>query len=309
MKVEPVVWRDGSLIEYSSATAHVMSHMSARGSQVFDVMAVVETDAGPCGFGLRQHVARFTRSMEMMSMTDTPSVAAVEAAVAQTVAANCVGADAALPDGPWMIKMIAAWDAEGGILPDSFTPTIYIVASSAASSSKLGGVANPVTAKTAAMPKMPADVLPPSLKVAAGYTPALRHWIRARSEGFDQVVFKDVDGYLAESVASSLLVVADGKIVAPPLDTVLDGITRRAVLDAAAFLDIPVDIRPVRWHEVLEADELFLTSTTKTVLPIGRLDNVTLSAPGPITLKVGDVTGATLAGRHELGDRWLTPLT
>lgn len=307
--MEPVIWRDGSLIAYSQATAHVMSHMSARGSQVFDVMAVAETDAGPCAFGLREHVTRFVRSMDLMGMEDTLPVGEVENAIAETVVANCVGSAALLPTGPWIVKIIAAWDAEAnGVMPDSLSPATYVVVTPYGGPTPLGQVGTPVKVKTASMPKIPADVLPPALKVAASYTPALRHMMKAKADGFDHVVFKDVGGDLAESVSSSLLVVTDGKIVAPPLDTVLDGITRRAVLDAAAFLDIPSEVRPVRWSEVTDADELILASTTKSVLPVGVLDQTELTAPGPVALKLGDVMDATLAGRHELSDRWLTPL-
>ncbi len=307
--MEPVIWRDGALIEYSQATVHVMSHMVARGSQVFDVMAAVDGDDGPSVFGLRPHVARFVRSMQLMSMDPIPAVGQIEAAIAETVLANCSGSDAPLPVGPWLVKVIGAWEEAAGLLPASPEPSVYVAVSSFGPGPSLGTLPEPARLKTAAMPKIPASVLPPGLKVAAGYTPALRHMMQAKAEGFDHVVCRDINGDLAESVASSLLVVADGKIVAPPLDTVLDGITRRALLDAAAFLDIPTDVRPVRWREVTEADELVMTSTTKSVLPVGVLDERTLPAPGPITLKLGDVMSAVLEGRHDLSERWLTPLT
>ncbi len=306
--MEPVIWRDAEFIEYSQATVHVMSHMVARGSQVFDVMAVYSNDGEPFVFGLRPHVARFVRSMQLMCMEDVPSVSQIEDAVAETVRANCCGTDAPLATGPWLVKVLAAWEAADGILPGTLKPSVYVVVSAFAAGSMTGPLPAPVRLKTASMPKIPSTVLPPGLKVAAGYTPALRHMIQARAEGFDHVVFKDINGDLAESVASSLLVVSDDKVIAPPLDTVLDGITRRAVLESATFLDIPTEVRPVRWRDVVEADELLMTSTTTAVLPIGVLDDAVLDAPGPVTSKLGDVMSATLAGRHELSDRWLTSL-
>ena len=82
------VWRDGELIPFAEATTHVLSHMSARGSQVFDVLLVTRTDTGPCGVGLRQHVARFVRSAELMGMEDVGQVGDLEGAVARVVGAN-----------------------------------------------------------------------------------------------------------------------------------------------------------------------------------------------------------------------------
>jgi len=109
-------------------------------------------------------------------------------------------------------------------------------------------------------------------------------------------------------VASSLLVVADGKVIAPPLDTVLDGITRRAVLEAATFLDFPTEVRPVRWSEVTGADELFMSSTTTAVAPVGSLDDTVYSAPGPISRKLAETIASVQTGGHELSSGWLTVL-
>lgn len=307
---EPVVWRNGELIPYSAATTHVMSHMSARGSQVFDVIIVGPTADGPCALGLRSHVARFVRSAEMMGMASPGSVGALEQAVARTVMANVAGPDATLPAGEALIvKLIAAWTEEGnGAMPTTLTPTVFVVVSPYSSSTPFGHVADPISVKTATMPKMPASVMPPSIKVAAAYTPGLRHQLAAQQEGYDHVVFRTQDGDLAESVTSSLLVVSGGRILAPPVDTVLDGITRRVVLDAAQSIDVPNDIRPVGWDEVLAADELLLTSTIKAVVPIGRLDERRLDAPGPVSTGLAQVLASVMVGDHELSSRWMTPL-
>jgi branched-chain amino acid aminotransferase len=306
---EAVVWRDGAFIPYSQATTHVMSHMSARGSQVFDVIIVADNDDGPSALGLRQHVARFVRSAELMGMENPGSVGALETAVAATVMANVSGPEAPLAPGPMIVKMIAAWADEGvGITPATLTPTVFIVVTPYDSPTPFGRLAQPIKVKTAPMPKIPASVLPPSIKVAAAYTPGIRHHLAAEKEGFDHVLFRTQSGDLAESVTSSVLVVSGGRILAPPVDTVLDGITRRVVLDAAQYIDVPNDIRPVSWDEVLAADELLLTSTVKAVVPFGRLDDQRFDAPGPVSTKLAEVLSAIETGRHELSGRWMTPL-
>jgi branched-subunit amino acid aminotransferase/4-amino-4-deoxychorismate lyase len=94
----------------------------------------------------------------------------------------------------------------------------------------------------------------------------------------------------------------------PPLDAVLDGITRRAVLDVAKHLGHPIEIRPVSWDDVESADELFLSSTNAQVLPISRLDEIDFVAPGPVSAALGADVEEMLAGRHPLSERWLTRL-
>ena len=97
-------------------------------------------------------------------------------------------------------------------------------------------------------------------------------------------------------------------ISAPPLDSVLDGITRRVVLDAADDAGIPIEIRPVAWSEVVGADELILTSTTHPVVPVGRLDDQAFEAPGPVAMTLGRAMAAIFRGEHPISGRWLTPL-
>jgi len=122
-------------------------------------------------------------------------------------------------------------------------------------------------------------------------------------------VFKTIDGDLAESTTLSTFVVANQKLMAPPLDTVLDGITRRLVLDVAMALGIPTEIRSIRWSEVCEADELFLSSTNKPVIGIAQLDDRPLPTSNPVTSSLSTEVINVLKGNHKLGQRWLTPLT
>jgi branched-chain amino acid aminotransferase len=292
------VWRDGVLIPHADATCHVLSHMAARGSQVFDVLRVVATAEGPAAVGLRPHVSRFLNSMELMGMASDTNLGTLERAVAETVLA---GAEAAGSQGSgfYTVKLVAAWTEPGdGVMPASLTPSLYVLALPVASLADTAVLGQPVKLRSSEMPKMPPSVLPPSLKVAASYTPGLREQMRVRAEGYDYPVFRTADGDLAESTTLSILVIRGGRILAPPLDSVLDGISRRTVLDAAQYLSIPVDVRGVYWDEVEQADELILASTNRTVTPVELLDDRTLVAPGPVTEQLGAVVADIYRGEH-----------
>lgn len=316
LTLEPtVVWRDGELIPFASATTHVLSHMAARGSQIFDVLLVVGDGDVPTALGLREHVTRFVRSAETMGMEELPDIATLERAVASTVTTNLTEAELDVTrTGPLVVKLIASWDDPSQtVVPASRKPTVYVTVTPLGpgdgSVDWFAKVPDPIAVKTAAMPKVPASVLPPSMKVAAGYTPGLRHHLMAADEGFDQVVFRTIDGGdLAESVTSSVFTVTGGRIAVPPVDTVLDGITRRAVLDVAEHEGIPYTVRAVAWAEVEAADELFLSSSIRMVTPVGRLDGRVFDAPGPVTTAVAEGMGRLLMGEHPLDRRWMTPL-
>ena len=305
------MWRDGGLVPYADATCHVLSHMAARGSQVFDVLLVTATDEGHHAVGLRPHVARFLRSAELMGMERVGEIGDLEHAVAEVVAANV---ETMGPEGaarrPFVVKLIAAWIEESvGLVPSDLRPTVYVIAIPIEGDGHPEALQGPVAVRSSDMPKIPASILPPSVKVAASYTPGLREQLRSRAEGFDHTVFRTSTGDLAESTTLSMLVVSGDRILVPPLDTVLDGITRRVALDVAQASGVPVDVRAVAWDEVLAADELFLTSTTHPVVPVGRLDDRSFDGPGPVATLVGTGVAELFRGHHRLSERWLTPLT
>ncbi len=300
-----LAWRDGDVVPIAEATLPVLSHAVQRGTTVFDVLRTVDVDADSsltvgdaalAAFGLRPHVARFFRSMGLMGMTPTLSVGDVEQAVHEVAAAF---------GRPAVIKLIAAWaEVPPSAMPVSTTPSIWVTATDG-----LPQGDRTKTVKTAVAPKLTPEMLPPSLKVAASYTIGVREKMAAIAEDFDDVIFKTVTDDLAEGTTQSVFVVIDGSVVVPPLDAVLDGITRRMVLDVAAAEGITVDVRPIAWDEVLAADELFCCSTNGPVEPITRHDDRELAAPGPVSKQLRAAVDLVLSGQHALSTRWLAPIS
>lgn len=297
-ETESLIWIDGVLRPAAEATVPLLSHAVQRGSTVFDVLRVCETPDGPAAFGLRPHIARFDRSMSLMGMTSTWSLDRLERAVAETSLAN---------PGANLVKVTAAWvSTPVSTIPDTTVPLVAVAALRAP-------LADPVDTpgirvKTATGTKMPPDVLPPGLKVAAAYTSGIRQKMLARNEGYDDIVLRTTKGDLAEGVSQSLFVVRGDLVLLPPLDVVLDGITRRMILDMAHHLGFHSQIRGITWDEVEAADELFLCSTTNPVQPIRELDGRVLPDPGDHTARLAAESSVLLSGTHVLSPKWLTPL-
>ena len=98
-------------------------------------------------------------------------------------------------------------------------------------------------------------------------------------------VMRNYKGELAECTASNLFIVKDGAALTPPLDAgLLPGITREFLFEVGAESGIPVREAVLRDADLLGADESFLTSTTREVVPIVQVDDRTIGAgrPGPI---------------------------
>jgi len=97
------------------------------------------------------------------------------------------------------------------------------------------------------------------------------------------VLFRD--GMLTEGSASNIFVVKNGVLLSPPKSNlILAGITYDVVLELAQSNGIPCEVRAVSEAEVRAADELWLTSSTREILAIGKLDDnpVGQGRPGPV---------------------------
>ena len=99
----------------------------------------------------------------------------------------------------------------------------------------------------------------------------------------ETIMFRD--GFLSEGSSSNIWVVRDGHLYAPLRDhRILEGIRYGLMAELAERAGIPFTARPIAEAEVRGADELLLTSATKEVLPITRLDGAAVGSgrPGPV---------------------------
>jgi branched-chain amino acid aminotransferase len=96
---------------------------------------------------------------------------------------------------------------------------------------------------------------------------------RARRSGAEEAILVDTAGLVTEGASSNVFAVREGRLLTPALDrALLEGITRGLVLDVARSIPLPVEERDVRPDELLAADEVFLTSTLREIVPVVRID-------------------------------------
>ena len=122
------------------------------------------------------------------------------------------------------------------------------------------------------------------------------HWndltmglLDALDGGADSVVLVDDKDHVVEGPGFNVFCVAGGQLITPD-QGMLEGITRRTVIEIAQSLGLQVQIRPVSATEFRAADEVFISSSGGGVLPVTRVDghNVADGAIGPLTRKLSD---------------------
>jgi branched-chain amino acid aminotransferase len=108
----------------------------------------------------------------------------------------------------------------------------------------------------------------------------------AQAKGAAEAILLNDLGELAEGASSNLFLVKSSTVLTPPLDAgILPGITRAVVLELAPGLGLTTREQPLRGPELLAADEAFVTSTVREVLPIRSVDGTPIGGgrPGPVT--------------------------
>jgi branched-chain amino acid aminotransferase len=120
------------------------------------------------------------------------------------------------------------------------------------------------------------------------YTDAVVALSAARATGADEALLLDTERHLSEGSASNIFLVIRGVVHTPPKSCgALPGITRAAVLEILAQLDIPVEESPIPASAIAAADEIFLTSSLREIAPVTAVDGrpVGTGAVGPLTVR------------------------
>lgn len=110
----------------------------------------------------------------------------------------------------------------------------------------------------------------------------------AHNAGFDEVILLNERGEVAECTAANIFCVQDGKVFTPPLASgCLAGITREILLEIGTSAGIPVEEKTLFPGDLYGAEEVFISSTNRNLLPVAAIDERKgAKAPGPVVLEL-----------------------
>jgi len=119
----------------------------------------------------------------------------------------------------------------------------------------------------------------------------------ALKDGYDEVLLLNERGEAAECTAANIFCVRSGRVETPPLESgCLEGITRSVLLEIGSAAGVPVEEKTLRPEDLYSADEVFISSTNRSLLGVGELAGHMFVAPGPITRKLEQVFWEYIAG-------------
>ncbi len=152
------------------------------------------------------------------------------------------------------------------------------------------------------------NMIPARGKVAGAYANSALIKTDAIRAGFDEALVLDQNGHVSEGSAMNIFMVRDGAVITPPVtDNILEGITRKSVMEILdKELKLPVIERSIDRTEVFVADEFFMTGTAAQVMAVTRVDHRSIGCGemGPVTTKVRMLYDDILRGRNPKYAHW-----
>jgi branched-chain amino acid aminotransferase len=173
------------------------------------------------------------------------------------------------------------------------------------------GMRNGVRAKVSSWRRISPDSLVPSAKASGQYLNNVLAKVESLKTGYDESILLDDQGHVCEGTGENVYIVRDGEIVTPGHhNSILDGITRRSIIQIAADLGYPVCERNIARAELYLADEVFLSGTAAEIVPVREIDDHAIGSgkPGEITRVLQAAFDDAIHGRSERYREWLDPV-
>lgn len=156
------------------------------------------------------------------------------------------------------------------------------------------------------------NAIPARGKITGAYVNGALAKSEAQLNGFDEAIVLTQDGHVSEGSAENLFIVKGGRLITPPVtDNILEGITRRRLMQIARErLEVPAEERSIDRTELYTADEVFLCGTGAQLSPVVEIDRRMIGngRPGPITRQLHDIYFEAVRGKVEAFRDWLTPI-
>ncbi len=304
-------WYNGKLVDWSEAGCHPMMHALHYGTSVFEGIRAYATARGPAVFRLPEHIDRFLVSAGVAKMrspyTKDEIIDFIKLTIRENRLESCYirpllfysyGNLGLVPKACPVELAISAWEW-GAYLGENAARgvNVYIVPwrrvhhTQFNMAAKLGGV----------------------------YVQSTICGLEAREQGFDEAVFLNFEGRVAEGPGQNIIIVKNGALVTNDRrESVLEGITRTSLLEIARDLGFKTAVGPITKEDFFGADEAFFCGTAVEVIPIssvtdgsdpdGRKDRHVIGTgkPGPVGLRMIQAFQEAVTGRAARYEKWLT---
>lgn len=258
------VWLNDELVDAQKATVSVFDHGFTVGDGAFETLKVVNTQP----VALTRHIKRLVHSLNTIGI-EFDKEDLLKKAINEVISANNSLGE--------VMRMRITYTSGVGPLGSDRTKDNFTLVVAVSPESIWPDTALVITVSD---PRNDKSILAGSKTTSYAQNAALLSV--AKKQGAHEAIMPNTKGELCEGTGSNIFVVKDGQVMTPPLSGgCLGGITRALVIKWFDVKEVDLPMSVLR-----DVDEAFLTSSTRDIQPISKIDDRVLNAPGPIASKM-----------------------
>lgn len=297
------IWMDGEFVNWNEAKVHVLTHALHYGLAAFEGIRCYKGIKGSAIFRLNEHVDRLFESAHIMAMKVPYNKKEVFEAIIETVRVNRL-------ESCYIRPLLYVGYGEMGLFPGNNPIKLSIAAWPWGTYLGEDALEQGIRAKLSSFTRHHVNVSMTRAKVSGYYVNSILAKCEAKNSGYDEAILLDPEGYVAEGTGENIFIVKKGVLKTTPLTSILEGITRDAIMKLAQERKIPVVEERFTRDAMYVADEVFLTGTAAEVTPVREIDDRAIGegTRGPVTTLLQKAFFDIVKGEDSTHQNWLAPV-
>ncbi|MGK2931775.1 MAG: branched-chain amino acid transaminase, partial [Solirubrobacterales bacterium] len=299
MEKAEFIWHSGKFVPWDEAQVHVLSHGLHYGTGVFEGVRCYDGEQGPAIFRHKEHLKRLHQSAQMYYLELPYTEEEIGEATRELVRKN------GLRDC-YIRPLAFRGYGEMGLYAKSAPVELIIAAWPWGAYLGEDGNKHGIRAKVSSWRRMSGAGLVPHAKASGQYLNSILAKTESANAGYEEAILLDDRGFVCEGSGENIFVVKDGKVATPPqAASILDGITRKSVMQILEDRGYTCIERDLARSELYTADEVFMCGTAAEIVPVREIDDHPLGEPGEVTQMVQAKFEDAIYGRAPEYSEWL----
>ena len=299
MEKAEFIWHSGEFVPWDEAQVHVLTHGLHYGTGVFEGVRCYDGEKGPAIFRHKEHLARLDQSARMYYLDIPFSAEEIGEATRELIRRN------KLRDC-YIRPLAFRGYGEMGLYAKSAPVELIIAVWPWGAYLGEDGKKHGIRAKVSSWRRVSGGGLIPHAKASGQYLNSILAKTESANAGYEEAILLDDRGFVCEGSGENIFVVRDGKVVTPPqVASILDGITRKSVMQILEDRGFPVVERDIARSELYTADEVFMCGTAAEIVPVREIDDHPLGEPGEVSCFVQAKFDDAIYGRAPEYAEWL----
>ncbi len=281
MSSEPLIYLNGDILEYEETRISPFDRGFLWGDGIYEVTPCFDGKL----FRLEDHLERLYRSLKYVRIDPGVTIEEMHNITLKTLSANegRLETGGMYRLGHWITRGI---DNPSTSVLEAGPSTVMVFLRQADVTQIAKNQATGVRLSVTATRRNPPECIEARAKVTSKMNQILAELDAASNDSLSLML--DIQGNVAENSVANFFIVREGVVITPPERNILEGVTRKVVLELCDKLGIELQERDFTMYEVAQADECFITSSAVCAMPVREIDRFRPKSeiPGPINSRL-----------------------